>query len=288
MLFFCLIACSKITNENFGFATYQTETISYAKANKNCLFFRSQSMSDGLVNLWFEIPETYFVSILSKISDTIYRAQYDNYVGYVYADSVSIVSFLPTAPFLKNITFDIKQNVGTQIWSCPSDTTGRVLSTISADTKQVEYIASVNGEIPIGGTSNIWYYAKWTPASSSTSVYEGYVYSESTTNLSHISNNLEYEPEIANQSLNAPIPITSTAQTIMIILIVLPFLILFVLFTIKLSRHILSKRQTKQPQEPTVSSSPQFVRKVKKSSEDNPELEVVFPEYDYIDDDDLL
>ena len=154
--------CYSIQHKSSVTFSFKSENIIYAKASENCLMFRTQSMNQTVSNVWFEIPSTYFVSVLSQVTETIVKVQYDSFVGYVFSDTISPVTFLPNNPVLKNILFDIKQDVGTQIWSSPSDS-GRVLTTISADTKNIQYVASVCGEIPLGGNSNVWYYAKFTP-----------------------------------------------------------------------------------------------------------------------------
>lgn len=280
-------------NSNLNIFGYKTDAITYAKANNNCMLFKTQSLSNNLANILFYVPDTYFVSIISKINDNIYKVQYDNYVGYVAADTIDIVSFVPNKATLENIKFDIRQNAGTQIWSLPSDSNGTILTTISADTKQIEYIASTVGEIPIGGTSNLWYYARFTPASHTTTVFEGYVYSEATTNLSHIPNNLEYEVDEPTDINNSTISNNITAQIIMICFICLPFVILFVLACIKTAKFLklkkLSSEQLKisEPSQETKTVMPkQFIKKPRHKNDDT--IEVVFPEYNYIDDDDLL
>ena len=266
LIFICVFVYG-ISNKQFDKLTslaLKSENIVYAKTKEQCQFFRTESMNQSVSNLWFEIPHTYFVSILSKVTDNIYKVQYNNYVGYVFADTISIVSFLPTTPTLENVTFDIKQNAGTQIWSTPSDSV-RILTTISADTRKIEYVAAISGDIPVGGVSNIWYYAKYTPASYSTSVYEGYIYSESTINMSHIGSNLEYEPEQPTTNIQTSSTLGSTAQVIMIFLIVLPFLILTVLAIIKIARKLKLKQnvQIETTNKQSTNSSPQFIRKPK-------------------------
>lgn len=290
IVFFCSIFCYNYNlNIRNYLCAYQTSNVSYAKVSADCALYKTQSMNNNIANVYFYVPSTYFVSIISKINDIIYKVQYDNFVGYVSADKIDIVSFVPTTPIPTNVTFDIAQKSGTQIWSLPSDSEGTILTTISADTKGIEYIASATGEIPIGGTTNIWYYARFTPASSTTSVYEGYIYSEATTNLSHIANNLEYEPENTIPSQSKPISISNGAQIIMIVLICLPFLILLVLACIKIFQTIKTNIKIHKKDQPTsehqINISPkQFIRK----QPTNKSVEVVFPEYNYIDDDDLL
>ena len=237
------------------------------------------------------------MTILSKVNDDISKVQYENYTGYVYSRNIKTVSFTPTKPILLGITFDILENVGTQIWSKPSDTDGRILTTISAGTIKIYYVASTLGDIPIGGRSNLWYYARYTPATNSTNVYEGYIYSESTTNLSHIPNNLEQDIEEINNPTEQALSLSPTFQIVLLSIVVLPFVALIAVVIIKIIKESIRKRHenqtiklTEKAQIETLPANNTFTRKNKnqKLSNSNQEIEVVFPEYDYIDDDDLL
>lgn len=279
----------------------QTSKITYAKILENCLLFKTSSMSTDISNVYFCLPQTYFVSILSNISENIIKVQYSSYIGFCYADYISVVSFTPSIVELSNITFDINQLAGTQVWSSPSDVKGIKYTTIPAGTTQIEYIASTTGDIPLGGTVNLWYYARFTPASNTTSVYEGYIYSEATNNLSNIPNNLEVETIIDNPLQENTISIDGAFKVVLIILICLPFAILFIASLVKAIKQIKSKKQTLKSEQTTATiTTPKnttcFVKKDKPkvntylsdNNEDLETIEVAFPQYDYIDDDDLL
>ena len=257
-------------------------------------------MNNNINNIYFCLPETYFVAVLNYVSNSIVKVQYNSYIGFCFTDTINIVSFTPQTPFLKNITFDILSNVGTQVWSLPSDTHGTKYTTIPAGTTNIEYISYTNGDIPTGGNINIWYYARYTPASNSTSVYEGYIYSEATINLSNIANNLEVENVPDTTVSNNTISISQTLKIVLIIFICLPFLILFLVSLIKGIRQIKSKNTNRQVSPSSATQTPvqntSFIKKAKRKSyplidsknEDIETIEVSFPQYDYIDDDDLL
>lgn len=278
----------------------ETSKITYAKANENCILYKTNSMSNDINNIYFYIPPTYFVAILSNFNNEIYRVQYLNFTGFCYSSCLDKVSFTPTNPYLTNVSFSINSFSGTQVWSLPSDTKGIKFTTISANTTGIEYIASVNGDIPIGGNSNVWYYARFTPATNTTSVYEGYIYSEAVVNLSNIPSNLEVE-DLPEQHSPNTITINGPLKIILIILICLPFIILFIVSLIKALNQINNKKKlTKETQTATTpmvsANNINFIKKPKTKlksiyEDKNPNvetLEVVFPEYDYIDDDDLL
>lgn len=300
-VFLCAIILNilfiKLPN-NIGHSSgYETRQIVYAKVLDNCRLYKTSEMIDDVGQFYFYIPSTYFVSIINELNDQVYQVQYSSFVGYVYSSYLNKVSFTPIDPELCNITFEIVKDAGTQIWSLPSASKGSKLTTIPAGSINIEYIASTTGEIPLGGTVNLWYYARYTPSSNSTKVYDGYIYSEATTNLTNIPNNLEVEIPDTNSTLDNSISLEKPLQIIMIILICLPFVILLFAGLIKLIKHIRSQKQLNSQETPqpkpanTTYTKKHTIRKqanFNNSFEPVETIEVAFPQYDYIDDDDLL
>lgn len=304
--FFVCFSATNIAKTNYkrsliSFAS-QTSKITYAKILEDCFLYKNNNMSTDINNIYFCLPKTYFVTILSKINDDIVKVKYSTFVGFCYSSCVSIVSFTPNVAELVGITFDINQLAGTQVWSAPSDTKGIKSTTIPAGTTQIEYIASTTGDIPLGGTVNVWYYARFTPSSNTTSVYEGYVYSEATVNLSNIPNNLEVETTIDTPKLDGAITIDGALKVVLIVLICLPFAILFVVSLLKAIKQLKNKKHSTNINEHTTTpvttpnNKAYFIKKEKPKAsnlyDNNNEpletIEVSFPQYDYIDDDDLL
>ncbi len=228
-------------------ATAKSETTTYAKAGANCTLYKSQNMNNNSSNIYFIVPETYFVIVLDEISESCTKVQYDKFIGYVASSSITIATFIPIVKTLENITLDIKETSGTQIWSCP-DTNSSILTTISAGAKNINYIASCYGIIPSGGDSNLWYYVTYTPSQNSTNVYEGYIYSENTTNLSEIVANAETNPEIIQDSIDGEniLYLSSSFKTAVIIVVTIPIIIFLLIILYKSSKkfkEIANKRK---------------------------------------------
>ena len=223
---FCLLAIITLPQENF-YCNAASENSTYAKASSNCVLYKTEDMSDNLDNIYFVIPETYFVTVLDVVTDNCMRVQYGKFTGFIKSSNVVIASFIP------------KVTSGTQVWSQPS-TSSKVLTTISAGVKNIEYIAFSYGDIPSGGESNLWYYVTYTPVSNSTSVYEGYVYSENVTNLSEIPVNIESNPEteVINNDGDAMIVISSSIRTLLIALISIPIIIFLVIILYKIVKKV--------------------------------------------------
>lgn len=223
----------------------ESETSTYAKALVGCNLYKTQEMSNRFEDIYFQIPETYFMVILDTVNDDCFKVQYDKYIGYVDSETVMIATFIPVLKTLDNITFDIKSTSGTQIWQYPT-TKSNICTTISAGAKNISYIAYTYGSVPSGGESNIWYYVYYTPDSNSTNVYEGYVYSENTTNLTEIVANTETNPEvIANENKldDKLIFISSTIKTIIIAIIAIPIILFFAIILYKFVQKF--KKNTK-------------------------------------------
>ncbi len=227
----------------FGFkiskqASAMSKTNTYAKVLADCVLFKSSTLNYDLENVYFIIPETYFVTVLDKVSDSCCKVQYDKFVGFVESDKLIFATFVPVIKNLTDVTCDIEKSSGTQVWSSPTSFSN-VLTVISAGTKNIKYIAKVFGDIPSGGESNLWFYIAYTPPFNSTNVYEGYVYSENVSYVSSIPKNLETNPEIIESSnyVDEVIYISSSMKTILTILIAVPIILLILIILYKLTKR---------------------------------------------------
>ena len=255
VIFLLFLIMIPISNKNMNLCFSKSETTTYAKALENCVLYKSENLTESPDNVFFIVPESYFVILLESVSDECFKVQYQKYIGYVSSKSVIVSTFIPIVKFLDNITFDIKETSGTQVWNKPN-TDGRVLTTISAGSKNIHYIAYVYGNIPSGGESNLWYYVSYTPSPNSTNVYEGYVYSENTTNLSSIVYNTECNPEVIENQNNDgdTFYVSSTIKTIVVVIIAVPI----ILFIFVILYNLLKKIQ----------KNAKFRKNVNKYSED--------------------
>jgi len=212
----------------------------YAKVLDDCILFKNKEMNYDFDNVYFQIPKSYFVLILETISENCLKVQYGNYVGFIDSSKIEIAKFTPIVKTLDGIKFDIKENVGTKIWQYPTSSSN-VLVTLSAGTKDIIYIASISGQVPSGGKSDVWYYVFYTPSVDSTNVYEGYIYSENTTNLSEIVLNNETNPVVISNENKIDeniIYISTTIKTIVIIVIAVPIILFFAIILYKLTRKL--------------------------------------------------
>lgn len=221
------------------YAENESESL-YAKVLDDCILFKNKEMIYNFDSIYFQIPKSYFVLILETISEKCLKVQYGNYIGFIDSSKIEIAKFTPIVKTLDGIKFDIKENVGTKIWQYPTSSSN-VLVTLSAGTKDIVYIASISGDVPVGGKSDVWYYVFYTPSIDSTNVYEGYIYSENTTNLSEIVLNNETNPVVIsseNKTDEKLIYISTTIKTIVIIIIAVPIILFFAIILYKLTRKL--------------------------------------------------
>ncbi|MBQ7579041.1 MAG: hypothetical protein IJT25_00720 [Clostridia bacterium] len=240
-LFNILYFNTSLSYNVYAMGSSEQESV-YAKANSGCLFFKSDNTSNlSYENIYFEIPKSYFVFVLES-SEKYLKVRYLNFIGYCLPQSVSLVSFTPTTPFLTNVSLNIKTSSSTQMRFSPTISNSNTVTDILAGTENIEYIASLSGEIPEGGTSSIWYYAKYTPKNSPTEIFYGYIYSERASLLSDIPLSTESEnlntPNEAPTTLSAEseyenVEISSTLKAVLIALICVPIVVIFLVILIK-------------------------------------------------------
>ena len=208
--------------------------------------YKSPVDNNDITNIYFELPKTYFVELLSKSGD-FYEARYLDFKGYVKKDSVQAVESTPINPFLNNISFRVYAELSQSLRSSPTTqaSSSNLIVTIPNLTKNITYFGKVSGECLIEGRTNVWYYCKYTADKD----YYGYVYSDFCDEMPPIVSNTEEITYITNptfevqtQSTNT-IPITNNAVGIIIGILSVPALIF--VFMIMKGTKFLNKEKFK-------------------------------------------
>lgn len=190
--------------------------------------YKSPINKNDTENIYFELPKSYFVELLSKHED-FYEARYLNIIGYVKKDSVQAVSNTPINPFLTNISFRVYAEMSENLYSSPTTqtSTSNLITKIPHLTKNITYYGKVQGECLIEGRTNIWYYCKYT----STQDFYGYIYSDFCDEMPQILPNTEEVTFITNPTFEVKkpttnaIPTSSNAVGIVIVILSIPALI---------------------------------------------------------------
>lgn len=206
--------------------------------------YKTPTNNNDISNIYFELPKTYFVELLSKQGD-FYEARYLNLKGYVKKDSVQAVSSTPTKPFLDNISFRVYAELSQHLKDSPTSQSATLI-TLPNLTKNITYYGQIRGESLIEGRTQIWYYCKF----SAEVDYYGYIYSDFCDEISPITLNTETINYITNPSfeIETPnvqtIPVTNNILGIVIAIISIPALIF--IFLILKGTSILSKEHSKR------------------------------------------
>ena len=168
--------------------------------------YKTAQPNDATTNVYFELPRTYFVELLSKEND-FYKAKYMDIVGYVKKDSVQAVEKAPANPFLTNINFRVYAELSEQLRSSPNiNQSSNLIVSIPHLNKSLTYYGKIIGQCLIDGRTNIWYYCKFT----SDKEYFGYVYSDFCDEMNPLLANNEDVKYINNPTFEPIKPETNT------------------------------------------------------------------------------
>lgn len=232
--------------QNVQTETENSEKGIFAKARNNCTLYVTSNVQDNsLSNIYFTVPEGYFVQLLDTTSSSAYMVSYNDKVGYISPTSAKRVSFVPKTPTSPILPLTTHAGSGTQLRAFASTSSDMVA--LVPPTSEVQYIASVFGDKPTNGLSSVWYYVRYFPALQPTIYYEGYVYSERVQTAPEVPKNLEDEPlpTLATSPLpqeTAPRVMPAWLKGVVIALLILPA----VLFGIYLVVAIRKRKQTEQ------------------------------------------
>lgn len=297
----------------FAENTQQVSQKKFAKAKENCFLFKtSDTTSSSYSNIFFCVPESYFVTILSEPSSSVFKVEYKGKIGFVSSDTVTVVSFVPVVPTLDDVFVDVSSVSGTQLRSSPSaENSSNVLRILQAGTKNLEYVSFIYAEKPTGGNSDVWFFVVFFPEDDPTAVFEGYVYSEKTCNLTSFSQNLENNPELKIDSSSknqSEISLNKNIRIVLLVLILLPIVLVLLIAIFKAKNKFHKTKSVSEDfqnekindnfktSKKSVSSlkGKHFVLKDKnRDSESEFETEISpfkpsFPTFEIVDDDDLL
>ena len=219
----------------------ENNTPLFAKIETDCPLFKTENtLNTAPENIYFLIPKTYFVCIISQQQNAT-KVRYLNFIGYCKTTQLKTVSFVPTNPYLLGVSFNINSSSGTQIRSTPT-IDNNVLANVSAGAKNITYIASTHGQTPSGGQSDIWYYCEFSPEYSPTQVYSGYIYSERAEIAPTVLANSEADNNEENPNISSDISaeneyenveISPGVKAILIALICVPIIAIFCIVVIK-------------------------------------------------------
>lgn len=222
---------------------YAESKVQYAKIiSSNVKLYRTLSGNEDYSNIYFVIPQSYFVILQPCDDENYYSATYIDVTGYVKRSEVQCVKGTPINPFANNTSFRVFIPGGVDLRSSPTQSEGlNTIATLQFLETNLKYYGKLDGEEAISYRSTEWYFCKYYKNGISQS---GYVYSAFCDLLTSIPENtemLEYidEPDFEIQQTSTDTnndggifsSLPSATQIIIIVAVCLPCIfIIYLLF----------------------------------------------------------
>ena len=200
----------------------------YARAETSGVYLYKSAQGTDQSNILFEIPESYFVGLLSDYNNLFYKVMYLDLTGFVLKSSVTPVKETPETPYLEGITFRVYTPGGTEMVANPTSKSPTVITTVEQNTI-IKYYGKSIGQENISGRGSTWYFGT-TPTGES-----GYIYKGLTDQLSHIPLNTEQTTPLStpfgesNDYLYNLVNISLLSKILIILFTTLPVLLLIYL-----------------------------------------------------------
>ena len=210
-----------------------SSTSGYAQIISNdCYLFLYPNFDDN--SKLFLLEESYFVKVTAVENNLFYKIQYLDFDGYVPKNKLQFVEEYPENPYLVGITFDIYDIANVCLRTSPKtiDDDSNIICTIEKGTKNLLYYGKTSGEEAILGLGNIWYYCSFEDTQKNI-IYNGYIYSPLTRNLSSITGSKESLTyvNISNYvSVDSLLYLNLSTKNLLIIITAIPTLVAILLF----------------------------------------------------------
>lgn len=222
------------------------ETKTYLKLLETTPLYSStkQNESDCIM---FLLPKTYYAEIIGKTKlfsgADAYEVRYNGFTGFAKVSAFDTKTSA-SGVMQDGITISLTKDAGTYIRTSPK-ITNNIIKVINIGETNINFIGTVEGDVPSDGNSNIWYFCTY--YASDTKAYLGYIYSERCILSSPLTDYRE-PSEITNEStlptsasgsqdsLSPKTNMTKGLMWFVIILFSVPTLIVFVLLIKKPKR----------------------------------------------------
>ena len=206
--------------------------------SSNVKLYRSTTGNEQAENVYFIIPQSYFVEISYCENEMYYKARYQDVYGYVKKSEVKPISGTPQTPFA-TASFRMFVPCTIDLRSTPIYTDGlNSIASINHLETNLKYYGTIDGEEAILYKGTTWYYCKYTKGGQE---IFGYLYEPFCDLLTPIETNtesVEYieEPNFVVETATPPTEdpmgsLPTTTQIIIIIAVCLPcVVIIYLLF----------------------------------------------------------
>lgn len=210
----------------------------FAKAiSKTVKLYRSTSGSEEFSNVYFTIPQSYYVEIDKCENNLFFSARYIDVYGYVKKTDVQCVNGVPETPFA-NATFRVFVPGGIELRSSPTQSQGlNTVEQIGYLETSLKFYGEIEGEESITNRTSTWYFCKYIKNGKESF---GYVYNAFCDSLTEIPTNTELleqidEPDFTINASTTPTDgdamssLPSVTQIVIIVAVCLPCLVIIYL-----------------------------------------------------------
>lgn len=220
----------------------------FARIVADDVFFYREPNENDSKSIYFILPKTYFVKLLSNYDENFYLAEYKQFSGYVKKNEVKAVAETPNSPYFEDTNFRVYAELSRDLRSEPSSISGSsiTLANIPLLCNDLTFYGAIHGESKISGRTDVWYYCKFVAEQE----YYGYVYSDfcDEFDISQIPLNTENLTFISNPTFEklekVPTTLPSKNKNIPIIILILTFpALIFIYLIIKNSRLFSSQNK---------------------------------------------
>ncbi len=251
MIFFVLIIFVLVSSLPFVTTTGQVfaSTIYYARImTTDAYLYKSPIDVDDYSNVYFVLPQTYFVQLIDSSNNSFYKVNYSSFTGYVKKDCVQTIVGSPKTPYLDYLNFRVYAEMSRDLRSEPTTLSGSSsqVAYIPLYNRNLTYYGSIIGEQCIDGRTNVWYYCKYSAGED----FYGYVYSDFCDELPNpLPNNSEEvvyttAPDFGEAPPKTSLPLNDSTTGIIIAILCVPAL-LFLFLILKGSKIMKSDKTSK-------------------------------------------
>jgi hypothetical protein len=123
----------------------------------DAVLYRTPTDSDAMDNIYFYLPETYFVEILEQIDQIFYKVRYDDIEGYVKFSDINIKDYEPASKYPTNLLLTVSGDITANVRALP-DRSSELVASLTSGTSIQYYNKILGQELNTG--SSYWYYVK--------------------------------------------------------------------------------------------------------------------------------
>jgi hypothetical protein len=123
----------------------------------NSILYRNPMDLDTPDNVYFFLPETYFVEVLEQVDQVFYKVRYDDIIGYVKFSAINIKDYEPVSIFPSNLFLTISGDITANVRALP-DSNSDLVATLASGASAQYYNKTLGQELNSG--SAYCYYIK--------------------------------------------------------------------------------------------------------------------------------